>query len=188
VDETRFERRRRSLLMAAGILSPLFAPYRAAIGATWFGGSLPAPATRFIAFIYGPIGATSLGTFSCWPGRRGAAAPWAVTATWTSVGAWFVIDAGLSLWHGAAFNLWMVDGPTVLVLAPALLFSARRGAMAVEKPFPMQIRYELEDAPGGTLTRIRTHGEATGFFRVAAPLLGGMVRRSIKNDLGSVPG
>jgi hypothetical protein len=55
--------------------------------------------------------------------------------------------------------------------------------MRVAEPFPMHIRYELEDQDGGTRARIRTRGEATGFFRVAAPLLGRMVRRSITNDL-----
>lgn len=55
--------------------------------------------------------------------------------------------------------------------------------MRVEQPFPMQIRYELEDAPGGTLARIRARGDATGFFRMAAPFLGRMVRRNITNDL-----
>jgi len=56
--------------------------------------------------------------------------------------------------------------------------------MSVNEPFPMHIRYELADAPGGgTVTRIRATGEARGFFRVAAPLLNPMVRRSIAADL-----
>lgn len=55
--------------------------------------------------------------------------------------------------------------------------------MRVEKPFPMQIRYELEDAPGGTVARIRARGEAGGFFRVAGPLLAPMVKRNIGKDL-----
>ena len=56
--------------------------------------------------------------------------------------------------------------------------------MSVTKPFPMQIRYELEDVPQGTLVRIRARGQAGSFFRVAAPLLGAMVKRNISNDLG----
>jgi hypothetical protein len=57
-------------------------------------------------------------------------------------------------------------------------------AMKVDEPFPMRIRYELEDAPGdATKARIRTSGEATGFFAIAGPLLSRMVRRSITNDL-----
>jgi hypothetical protein len=56
-------------------------------------------------------------------------------------------------------------------------------AMRVTEPFPMEIRYELEDAPEGTRTRIRAKGEATGFFRVAGPLMSRMVKSSITKDL-----
>jgi hypothetical protein len=55
--------------------------------------------------------------------------------------------------------------------------------MKVEQPFPMRIRYELVDASGGTIARIRARGDATGFFRVAAPFMSRMVRRNITNDL-----
>jgi len=55
--------------------------------------------------------------------------------------------------------------------------------MRVDKPFPMHVRYELEDAAGGTLARIRTSGDPSGFFRLAAPLMSGMVRRNITRDL-----
>ena len=53
----------------------------------------------------------------------------------------------------------------------------------VDKPFPMQVRYELEDAADGTLARIRARGDAGCFFNLAAPLLGMMVGRSIGADL-----
>jgi hypothetical protein len=55
--------------------------------------------------------------------------------------------------------------------------------MIAKEPFTIHVRYELEDAEGGTLTRIVTRGEGTGFYRVAAPFLARMVRRSITNDL-----
>ncbi|UJR83316.1 Hypothetical protein I5071_53840 [Sandaracinus amylolyticus] len=55
--------------------------------------------------------------------------------------------------------------------------------MKVERPFPMHIRYELEDVPEGTRTRIHARGDAGGFFRIAGPLLNGMVRRNITRDL-----
>jgi hypothetical protein len=55
--------------------------------------------------------------------------------------------------------------------------------MFAKEPFPIHVRYELEDAAGGTIARIRTRGEGTGFYRVAAPFLSRMVRRSITNDL-----
>src|SRR5690349_12710918 len=53
----------------------------------------------------------------------------------------------------------------------------------VDKPFPMQVRYTLDDAPNGTRARIRARGDAAGFFRLAAPLLAIMVGRSIGIDL-----
>ena len=55
--------------------------------------------------------------------------------------------------------------------------------MRVDQPFPMQIRYQLDDASGGTLVGIRARGDAKGFFRIAGPLLGRMVRRNITRDL-----
>jgi hypothetical protein len=56
--------------------------------------------------------------------------------------------------------------------------------MLAREPFEMHVRYELEDGEAGHSTvRIRTSGGGTGFFRMAAPLLAKMVRRSITNDL-----
>ncbi|HZS36716.1 MAG TPA: SRPBCC family protein [Polyangia bacterium] len=55
--------------------------------------------------------------------------------------------------------------------------------MRVTQPFPMQIRYTLDDAPDGTVTRIRAQGEPSGFFRLASALVAPMVRRNIGKDL-----
>lgn len=55
--------------------------------------------------------------------------------------------------------------------------------MHVARPFPMQVRYVLEDAPEGTLAAIEAKGDAGGFFRFAAPLLDAMVRGNIGKDL-----
>jgi hypothetical protein len=55
--------------------------------------------------------------------------------------------------------------------------------MTVTQPFPMQIRYQLQDTPTGTLTSIRAQGDATGFFKLAAPIMAPMVRRNITKDL-----
>ena len=52
----------------------------------------------------------------------------------------------------------------------------------------MRIRYELADANGSTVASIRAQGDATGFFRMAAPLLGRMVRRNIQHDLETLKG
>jgi hypothetical protein len=55
--------------------------------------------------------------------------------------------------------------------------------MRVEKPFPMQIRYQLDDVPEGTVVRIHTRGDAKGFFGIVGPLLSAMVGRNIGKDL-----
>ena len=55
--------------------------------------------------------------------------------------------------------------------------------MRATRPFEIQVRYELEGRDGQTLVRIRAAGGGTGFFKLAAPLLGAMVRRNIAGDL-----
>jgi hypothetical protein len=57
----------------------------------------------------------------------------------------------------------------------------------VSGPFPMDSTYSLEDdgdgyGGGATVFRNRVRGDASGFFKVAAPLLSAMVRRSIQKD------
>lgn len=61
----------------------------------------------------------------------------------------------------------------------------RRLAMrSVKAPFPMTVVYEWEDAgEDGTRMRIRAGGDASGFYRVAGPLLSRAVRRGIEGDL-----
>lgn len=55
---------------------------------------------------------------------------------------------------------------------------------SVKAPFPMTVAYEWEDAGDGeTLMRIRTTGEASGFYRVAGPLLNAAVRKGVSSDL-----
>lgn len=54
---------------------------------------------------------------------------------------------------------------------------------SVKAPFPMTIVYEFEDAGDGTLMRIRAAGDASGFYRVASPLLSRAVKRAIVRDL-----
>lgn len=60
----------------------------------------------------------------------------------------------------------------------------RRLAMrSVKAPFPLQVTYEFEDAPGGSLARIRTGGETGRFYAFAGPLLSAMVKRGVARDL-----
>ncbi len=55
--------------------------------------------------------------------------------------------------------------------------------MHVERPFPMRVTYELEDADGGTSVAISAAGSPGRFFGWATPLMTRQVRRSITADL-----
>ena len=55
--------------------------------------------------------------------------------------------------------------------------------MKVDKPFPMVIRYELEEEAKGTMTRIHAKGDPGSFINVAGPVLKLIVKRNMKADL-----
>lgn len=54
---------------------------------------------------------------------------------------------------------------------------------AVEAPMPMDVTYEVEPSAGGSVARVRVQGDASGFYRLAGPLMGAQVRRSITADV-----
>jgi len=58
--------------------------------------------------------------------------------------------------------------------------------MDVHQPFPIWIRYELEEGVGGTRARIHTRADPKGFFRLAAPLMNRSVRKNISSDLSNL--
>ena len=62
---------------------------------------------------------------------------------------------------------------------PKVLLAMR----SVKGPFPMDVSYDFEEAGGGTLVRIRIQGEASGFYKLAGPLMSRSVKRNITNDL-----
>ena len=55
--------------------------------------------------------------------------------------------------------------------------------LKVDRPFPMLVRYELEEVDGGTRVAIRATGSPGRFFGWATPLMAGRVRSSITADL-----
>ena len=60
----------------------------------------------------------------------------------------------------------------------------RRLAMrSVRAPFPMEVTYSFDDAPGGTLASVRVRGEPGSMYKLAEPLLAAQVRRSVARDL-----
>ena len=69
-------------------------------------------------------------------------------------------------------------GYTVTKLEPGTLLE-----MKVDRPFPMLVRYELDDTGDGTQVTIHAAGEPGGFFGWASPLMTRQVRKSITADL-----
>ena len=55
--------------------------------------------------------------------------------------------------------------------------------LKVDRPFPMLVRYELQDADEGTMVAIRAAGTPGRFFGWATPLMARQVRKSITADL-----
>jgi len=59
----------------------------------------------------------------------------------------------------------------------------RLAMRSVKAPFEMQVSYDFADAPGGTRVTVRAGGDASGYYKLAGPLLPLMVRAGIKRDL-----
>jgi Polyketide cyclase / dehydrase and lipid transport. len=55
--------------------------------------------------------------------------------------------------------------------------------LTVDRPFPMTVRYELEDHPTGTLVAIHATGTPGRFFGWASPVMSRSVRKNISADL-----
>lgn len=55
--------------------------------------------------------------------------------------------------------------------------------LRVDRPFPMTVRYDLDEHPDGTLVSIHATGTPGRFFRWATPLMARQVRKSIAADL-----
>jgi hypothetical protein len=63
----------------------------------------------------------------------------------------------------------------------------RLAMRSVEAPFPMTVDYEFDaPAPGETVARIHTTGDAGRFYALAGPLLAAMVRRGVSRDLANL--
>jgi hypothetical protein len=61
--------------------------------------------------------------------------------------------------------------------------------VSVAGPLPMHVTYTFAPHPdGGTLARIRVRGDASGAYRMAAPLMGRKVRSSLVKDLRDLEG
>jgi polyketide cyclase/dehydrase/lipid transport protein len=50
-------------------------------------------------------------------------------------------------------------------------------------PFPMETTYSWQQAPGGTLMRLRNRGSPSGFAAIAGPVMQKAMRRAMTKDL-----
>ena len=69
-------------------------------------------------------------------------------------------------------------------LEPGRLLEMR----SVKAPFPMQVTYAFDDAPGGTATSVRVQGEAASMYKIAGPILARQTRRPVGSDLATLKG
>ena len=117
------------VLTALWPFGPLFALRNAAIAETFFGGVWSPAGEAYHRFASGPLGGTMAGYFvlqtviAAIPfGRRER---WAWHAILWGMVTWFAIDSAVSLAHGAAFNVWMVNLPAMLVVG-VILYATHR--------------------------------------------------------------
>ena len=54
---------------------------------------------------------------------------------------------------------------------------------SVRGPIPMHVTYRFDPHPDGTLASIRIRGDASGYYRLAAPITARRVSSSIQKDL-----
>ena len=136
-----FRRWQKALVIASalfaflGVLTALwpfgivFAPWTGAIADTFFGGAWTPEAREYHRFVMGPLGATMAGYFVVQTAI--AAIPFGRRERWAwhtmvwGLATWFTLDTGLSLLHGAAFNVWMINLPAVLILG-VILYATHR--------------------------------------------------------------
>lgn len=116
------------VLVALGSHTLPFSFYHQAIADAWFQGTMPPVAWTWLRSCYALIGATFVAHFLmlALALRHAPGEPWVLRAVITSMLGWFLVDAPLSALHGAWFNVWMIDVPSLVgVAVPWAL--ARRG-------------------------------------------------------------
>ncbi len=63
------------------------------------------------------------------------------------------------------------------------LVTGERLVMRTKVPFDMTVTYAMAESEGGTLFSVRVQGGGSGFYKLAAPLLNGQVKRGITQDV-----
>lgn len=108
--------------------NPLFLPYNNALARIFgFGETMPASIEPFRAFIWGPIGATIASSyillaFIAWyPFKRKER--WARNAIMVAFGVWVVLDSAVSFNYGVYFQIYLINGFSILIKALPLIFT-----------------------------------------------------------------
>jgi hypothetical protein len=121
------------LSLTAGILialfpgSFLFEMHTAALAEAFFGKELTEGTEQMRRFFFGIIGGTIAGYFLLqtlivlFPFRNRER--WAWHAIFWAILLWFTIDSTLSILHGAFFNVWMINVPSLLIILLPLVFT-----------------------------------------------------------------
>ena len=125
------------VVVAVAPNAPFLKPWTAGVAAAFYDGAEPAEAAAFRAFILGPLGATIAGSYLL---QAGVAAvpfarrePWAWWVTLGALALWFTVDSALSLAHGAAFNVLLINLAPLAVYLPPLV-ATRRAFAAPPRP------------------------------------------------------
>ncbi|MGE0706760.1 MAG: hypothetical protein AB7N76_06105 [Planctomycetota bacterium] len=126
------------VLAAVAPEAPWFQPWIAAMDQAFCPAGVSPEAAALRRFLMGPLGGTMAGSYLltafvvAGPFHRREA--WAWHAVLWSTLLWFVVDSSVSLWRGAAFNVWMINVvPVVLYGVP---LAATRGAfVGAEAPY-----------------------------------------------------
>ena len=101
------------------------------------------------------------------------------------VAAYAMDPANDASWIGALTEVnVLTDGPVGTGTRVERVASFLGKRIEVKAPFQMTVTYEFEPASGGgTLMRIATGGDTSGFYKLAGPLLERQVRRGVAGDL-----
>lgn len=122
----------------------LLAPWTAAAAERFHGGVEPPEAAAMRAFLFGTLGSTMAGSYLLQAfvirfafARRER---WAWWATLAALLLWFGVDSALSLAHGAAFNVWMINVVPLVIFGLPLMatrraFTRRSAASQSAGPF-----------------------------------------------------
>ncbi|HEY9841861.1 MAG: hypothetical protein ACAI44_19865 [Candidatus Sericytochromatia bacterium] len=106
------------VLAALWPMNPLLAPWQQQIALRYFQGNLPDQALAYRSFIMAPLGGTIAGFYLmqtlivAGPFARRDPFAWHAVC-WGSL-LWFGLDSTMSLLHGAAFNVLMINLPALL--------------------------------------------------------------------------